>query len=174
MSRAPLIPRDQRSTVLPLLGVGVAIGAGLYYLGSLRHSVLEAVLLVLLAAVVLALVPWALTRTGAVAERAYWASTPRQESTPPSAMDYRLIRLRRDLRDAIERDDRTDAIQPLLREITAERLRSIHDIDLDAEPERAQAAVDPNLWRYLTTAPSGTRRRNRAMLHTAIEGIERL
>lgn len=174
MSRQPLIPPDQRAVVLPIAALVLAVGAGLYYIGSLRHSLLEVVLLVLLAAAVLMLLPWAITRTSNDAERAYWASTPRQESVPPAALDYRLVRLRRDLRDALERDDRTDPIHPLLREITAERLRSLHDIDLDTEPERARAVLDPNLWTYLTTAPTGTRRRSRTMLHTAIEGIEKL
>ena len=172
--RGRLLPRDQAAVVLPALGLCLALGLALYLIGSLRHSVLEAVLLVLLASLVIALVPWALSRTNRYAERAHWASTPREESVPPSALDYRLVRLRRDLRDALERDDRTDEIQPLLRELTAERLRSRHDVDLDAEPDRAEQLLDPDLWRYLTTAPTGTRRRSRALLHTAIEGIEKL
>lgn len=174
MSLRRIVPPDQRATVIPTAIACLAIGAGLYYIGSLRHSVLEAALVVLLATMVIVLLPWALTRTSRYAERAYWVSTPRQESTPPAALDYRLVRLRRDLRDALERDDRGDVIQPLLREITAERLLAHHDIDLDAQPERARATLDPHLWTYLTTPPTGTRRRSRTLLHTAIEGIEKL
>lgn len=162
-----------RRTLPIVLGV-LALGAGLAYIGSLRHSTLEVVLLVVAAAVLIALLTSALSETPAGAERAYWASTPRQETTAPSSLDYRLISLRRDLRDALEREDRRDAIHGLLRELTAERLQANHDIDLDAEPERARAVLDPNLWTYLTNPPTDTRRRSRALLHTAIEGIEKL
>ena len=89
-------------------------------------------------------------------------------------MDYRLVRIRRDLRDALERDDREDPVWPLLRDLAAERLRARHDIDLDADPEAARQVVDPLLWRYLTTPPTDARKRSRSALHTAIEGIEKL
>ena len=127
-----------------------------------------------LAALAAALVPWALSRTSRYAERAYWASTPRQESVPPAALDYRLVRLRRDLRDALERDDRADEIHPLLRELTRERLEALHGIDLDTDPEAARAVMDPHLWRYLTHPPTDERRRSKSALHTAIEGVEKL
>jgi len=84
------------------------------------------------------------------------------------------VRLRRDLRDAVERDDRSDEIYPVLRGLAAERLRAHHQIDLDTEPERARQVVDADLWRYLTTPPTDTRKRSRTSLQTAIEGIENL
>ncbi|MFX0537943.1 hypothetical protein ACQBAT_04215 [Ornithinimicrobium sp. Y1847] len=171
-----MIPRDQRGVVLPLALTVLAVGAVMFYIGSLRHTPLEAVVVVALAAVVIALLPWALTRTTRYSERAYWASTPRQESVPPSALDYRLVRLRRDLRDAIERDDRPDLVHPLLRELAAERLLAHHDIDLD-DPDAADAArarMDDQLWHYLTTPPTDRRKRSRSSLHAAIEGIEKL
>ncbi|MFK5633113.1 MULTISPECIES: hypothetical protein [unclassified Ornithinimicrobium] len=173
-ARRGRIPAEVRTLVLPVAGWVVALGVVLFVVGSLRYSMAEALLVVLLAAVVLALVPWSVTRTARRSERAYWVSTPRQESVPPAALDYRLVRIRRDLRDAVERDDRPDEIYPLLRELTTERLRSRHDLDLDSEPERVRALVDPQLWRYLTTPPTDTRRRSRAAVHTALEGIEKL
>lgn len=166
--------RDTRGSSLTLALVVVLVGGLLFYVGSLQHSLPEIVALVLVAAVATPLLARALARSGRHAERAYWASTPRQESVPPSAMDYRLLRIRRDLRDALERDDRDDPIYPLLRELTAERLRTGHGIDLDTQPEAARQVVDPLLWRYLTTPPTDTRRRSRSALHTAIEGIEKL
>lgn len=168
------IPADVRGIVLPVAGWVVGLGVVLYVVGSLRYSLAEALLAVTLAAVVLGLAPWAVSRTARRSERAYWVSTPRQEAVPPSALDYRLVRIRRDLRDAAERDDRPDEIQPLLRELAAERLRAHHDVDLDTEPERARALLDPQLWHYLSTRPPGTRRRSRAVLNTALEGIEKL
>lgn len=160
--------------VLPVAGTVIVVGALLYYVGSLRYSALEAVAAVLLGAVVLGLVPWAIARTGSGADRAYWLTLSTQDAAPPAPLDYRLVRLRRDLRDAVERDDRVDEIYPVLRELAAERLRSRHGVDLDAEPERARPLVDDHLWRYLTTPPTDSRKRSRTALQTAIEGIERL
>ncbi|MDO5738958.1 MAG: hypothetical protein Q4P07_02300 [Ornithinimicrobium sp.] len=174
MRRRPLLSPDVRSVVVPL-GLGtIGTGALLFFIGSLRYTVLEAALVVLLAAVVISLAPLVLTRSGRYAERAYWASTPRQESVPPAALDYRLVRLRRDLRDAVERDDRTDEIYPLLRDLTSERLLALHGINIESDPEGAKAAMDPHLWRYLTHPPTDDRRRSRGALHTALEGIEKI
>ncbi len=167
-------PEAPRSTSLWLGGTVVVLGALLFYVGSLRYSPTEAVVAVLLGALVAALVPWAVSATGRGAERAFWASTPRQEAVPPAPLDYRLVRLRRDLRDAVERDDRHDEVYPVLRALAAERLRAHHDVDLDAEPERARAVLDPALWRYLANPPTDTRKRSRTALLTAIEGIEKL
>lgn len=157
-------------SVLLLLGTGVV----LWYIGSLPYSPVEAVLVVLLTTTVLLLVHFALTRTGRAVRPAYWVSSPRLESAPPAAMDYRLLRLRRDLRDALERDDRPDDIYPVVRGLAAERLRAHHDIDLDTQPEQAQRVAAPGLWAYLSTPPTDTRKRSRSALHTAIEGIEKL
>lgn len=167
-------PGNPRGSVLPVAGFVLLLGSLLFYVGSLRYSLPEAVAAVLLGALVISLVPWAITGTGHDAERAYWVSTPRLEAAPPAALDYRLVRLRRDLRDAIERDDRTDEVYPVLRGLAAERLRANHQIDLDTEPERARQVVDPHLWRYLSTPPTDTRKRSRTSLQTAIEGIENL
>ena len=167
-------PGNPRGSSLPVAGFVLFMGGLLYYVGSLRYSAPEAVAAVVLGAVVLALVPWAVSGTGQDAERAFWSSTPRVEASPPAALDYRLVRLRRDLRDAIERDDRTDEIYLVLRDLAAERLRAHHQVDLDTEPERARAVVDDHLWRYLTTPPTDTRKRSRTSLQTAIEGIENL
>lgn len=168
------MPRDLRGTVVPL-GVGVLLlGVLLFYVGALRHTPAEAAAVVVLAALAAALLPWAVVRTGRYAQRAWWASTPRQESAAPTALDYRLVRIRRDLRDAVERDDRVDPIFPVLHELTAERLRARHGVDLGTQPERARELLDPHLWRYLSAPPSDTRKRSRSALNTAVEGIEKL
>ena len=161
-------------SALPLLVGTLLLGALLFYVGSLPHGPAAVTAIVVVAAVVAPLLLGALTRGGRGAERAYWSSALHQESVPPAAMDYRLVRIRRDLRDALERDDREDPVWPLLRDLAAERLRARHDIDLDADPEAARQVVDPLLWRYLTTPPTDARKRSRSALHTAIEGIEKL
>lgn len=163
-----------RAAYLPFGVVALGVGALLYYIGSLPHTLPEAVLVVLLGTVGLALIHRALRAATREVEPAYWVSTPHAESAPPAAMDYRLLRLRRDLRDALERDDRPDHVYAVLRELTAERLRARHDIDLDDQPELARQALSPGLVRYLDAPPSDTRRRSRSALHHAIEGIEKL
>lgn len=170
----PTLAARLRAAYLPFTLVALGVGALLYYIGSLPHTLPEAILVVLLGTAVLALIHRVLSRAAREAEPAYWVSTPHAEATPPAAMDYRLLRLRRDLRDALEREDRPDHVYPVVRELTAERLRARHDIDLDLEPERARQVLTPGLARYLDTPPTDTRRRSRSALHHAIEGIENL
>ena len=162
-----------RATLVPAL-VTLFVGGLLWYVGSLPYSLARVGVVVLLGGTVATLAISLLSRTGEGVERAYWVSTPRGEATAPAALDYRLLRLRRDLRDALERDDRTDGIYPVLRDLAAERLRAHHDIDLETEPERARAAMDNRLWHYLTHPPTDTRRRSRSSLQHAVEGIETL
>lgn len=170
MTRGPRL----RRTVLPVLVGTLAVAALLYLVGSLPHTLPEVIALVLLAGTAFGLLLAALERTGRGIEPAWWASTPREESSAPAAMDYRLVRLRRDLRDALERDDREDTIHPVLRELAAERLTAHHGIDLATQPDEARAAMSPQLWQYLTHPPTGTRRSHRGALQNAVEGIEKL
>ena len=163
-----------RRTLLSALLATLALGALLYLVGALPHTLPEILAVVLLAGTALGLLLVALERTGRGIEPAWWASTPREEAAAPTALDYRLVRLRRDLRDALERDDRPDTVHAVLHELAAERLRALHDIDLTTQPEQARAATGPELWHYLTTPPTGTGRRSRGALLTAIEGIEKL
>lgn len=172
--RARRRPRVGWSAILPALVLVPIVGGLLWYVGSLPHSPPEVLLVILIGGVAVTLALTSVGRVGEGVERAHWVSTPRHEATPPSALDYRLLRLRRDLRDALERDDRPDQIHGVLRDLAAERLRTHHDIDLDAEPERAQKVVDARLWHYLTHPPTDTRRRSRSALENAIEGIEKL
>lgn len=166
--------RTLRRQLTPALVGALLVGALLYYIGSLPYALPLAVVAVVLVGLVLGLALWGATSTTRDVEQAYWVSTPRQESAPPDAMDYRLLRLRRDLRDALERDDRGDHIYPVVRELAAERLLAHHDVDLETEPERARAVLDPHLWNYLTRPPTDRRKRSKSALHTAIEGVEQL
>lgn len=168
------LPRDLRRALLVGLLVAVAAGAGLWFIGSLRHALPAAILVVVLLGTVVTVIFWLMGRVGEDVEQPYWVSTPREESVAPDVLDYRLMRLRRDLRDALERDDRPDEIYPVIRELAAERLLAEHDIHLDAQPEAARAVLDEQLWSYLSTPPTDTRKRSKSALHTAIEGIEKL
>ena len=168
------LPRDLRRSLVPATIITLGLGAGLWFIGSLPYGLLPAVLVVLLGGTVATLTLYAVARLGEDVDQAYWVSTPRQEAVPPDVMDYRLVRLRRDLRDALERDDRGDDIYPVIRELAAERLRALHDIDLETHPEDAQRVMDPQLWRYLAAPPTDARKRSKSALHTAIEGVEKL
>lgn len=172
--RARRRPRDAWGSVLPALLLVPMVGGVLWYVGSLPHSLPEVVLVVLLGGVALTLALASAARLGDGVERAYWVSTPRGDSVPPAALDYRLLRLRRDLRDAVERDDRPDHVHAVVRGLAAERLQARHGVDLQTEPDRAAALVGPALWHYLTHPPTDTRRRSRSALENALEGIENL
>ncbi|MGC5583223.1 hypothetical protein ACQE98_03625 [Ornithinimicrobium sp. W1679] len=163
-----------RRTLLGALAATLVVGSLLYLVGALPHSLPEVLAVVLLAGTVLGLLLAALRRTGDGVEPAWWASTPREEAIAPAAMDYRLVRLRRDLRDALERDDRPDTVHAVLHDLAAERLRALHGVDLAAQPDEARALTGPELWHYLTHPPTGTRRSSRGAVQTAIEGIEKL
>lgn len=166
--------RDAWNSLVPALILVPAAGGLLWYVGSLPHSLPETLLVILLGGTAVTLTVTSVARVGEGIERAHWVSTPRADSVPPAALDYRLLRLRRDLRDAIERDDRRDDVHAVIRELAAERLRARHDIDLETQPERAEQLVGPALWHYLTHPPTDTRRRSRSALENAIEGIEKL
>src|SRR5699024_10381273 len=114
------------------------------------HSLPETLLVVLLGGAALTLTLTSVARAGEGVERAYWASTPRTDAVPPAALDYRLLRLRRDVRDAVERDDRRDEVHAVLRDLAAERLRARHGVDLDTEPARAAELLGPALHHYLS------------------------
>ena len=163
-----------RRHVVPGVVIAALLGGLLFFIGALPYSWPLAVVVVGLSGLVGGLMTWGMVVTAGDVEQAYWVSTPRQETAPPDAMDYRLLRLRRDLRDALERDDRADEIYPVVRELAAERLLAHHDVDLETQPEQARALLDPHLAAYLEHPPTDTRRRSRSALHTAIEGVEKL
>lgn len=166
--------RNAWNAILPALLLVPVVGGLLWYVGSLPHSLPEVLLVIALGGIAVTLVLTSVGRVGEGVERAHWVSTPHHESAPPAALDYRLMRLRRDLRDALERDDRRDEIHGVVRDLAAERLLTRHGIDLDTEPERAEQAVGPRLWTYLTHPPTDTRRRSRGALENALEGVEKL
>lgn len=174
MRKQTWLPRELRLSLIPGALITALAGAVLWVIGSLPHSRTVSALIMSLGWIVATCSWWLVRDSGQRAERALWVSDARQEAAAPAALDYRLIRLRRDLRDALERDDRPDEIYPLMRRLTAERLHAHHGIDLEDEPERAKDAMTPALWRYLSRPPTDTAKRSANALHTAIEGIEKL
>ena len=173
----PLVPMSRAawawrigSTVVVATGIGLL----LWYVNSLRHGVVLSAGVVASVTAVVALLVWTTGEHGQRLQAASWFPSRREEATPPSSLDYRLLRLRRDLRDTTERNDREDCIYPQIVELTQERLQSGHGIDLHAEPDRAGEVLHPELVKYLTHPPHGTGKRSRRELHTVIQRIEEL
>lgn len=75
------------------------------------------------------------------------------------------MRLRRDVRDTAERNDRPDTIAPLLFELATARLQARHGFNVhDADTEAARRLLPPDLHSYLLAAGSGTARRSKREL----------
>jgi hypothetical protein len=155
--------------------VGSAVvGSLLWYVGVLPHGYPASLMLSLGFGLVVFLVVWTAQEHGPHLEAAAWFTSRREEAAPPTSLDYRMLRLRRDLRDALERNDRTDDIYALVRELAAERLSAHHDLDLSTQPEEAVRVLTADLTAYLNRPPRGTERRSRRQLERAIDGIEEL
>lgn len=150
------------------------IGALLWVVRVLDHPWYLNLLALVVLGTVIAGAVWTVQDHSRGLRTAQWYSTHLEEAAPPPGLDYRLVRLRRDLRDAVERSDRVDVVHAQLWALTAERLASLHDIDLQADPEAAAAVLHPELRRYLDHPPSGTARRSRKDLTRAIQRIEEL
>lgn len=155
--------------------VGTAlVGALLWYVGSLGHAWPVNILVLAVCGAAGFLLTWTVSEHGQRAEVASWYATRREESAPPATLDYRLMWLRRDLRDTVERNDRPDAIYPVLRELALERLQAKHGIDPESDPQSARETMHPDLVGYLAHPPTTTRRQDRRRLETVIQRIEEL
>ena len=159
--------------VVALSCVGLG-GVLLWFVGSLpRDPLFAGVVAVLLGGAITALW-WSSVDLPRPADAASWYAVRREESAVPPSLDYRLVRLRRDLRDALERNDRGDEVHPLLRELTRVRLLQRHTVDLDTEPEQAVALMSPALAKYLASPPKANEKRSMKQLSDALTGIEEL
>jgi hypothetical protein len=161
-----------RDRVVAAATIFLVAGSLLWYVGSLPEEPWLAAVVMLLVTVTGGLLVWSLGDHSTEAEAASWHVPLREESAVPLATDDRLVRLRRDLRDALERSDRPDEIHPLLCDLTVERLRAAHGIDARTDPVAAQEVLPQDLWRYLTTPPRGTARRSARQLSRALDHIE--
>ncbi len=151
-----------------------ALGALAWYVGSLGHHPALNVLVILACGAVAFPLTWTIADHGQHATIATWYATRQEESAPPVSLDYRLLWLRRDLRDTVERADRPDTIHPLLVELVRERLRTKHGIDLDTQPAAARELLPPNLVRYLDQPATANRRQDRRRLEDIVHRIEEL
>lgn len=162
-----------RRAILAFLGTAV-VGALLWFVNVLRFDLPTALIIALMIGTVVTLLTWVMAEESPRLKAPYWFATNREESVRPAALDYRMLRLRRDLRDATERSDRTDEIYPVVRSLAAERLLANHDIDLDSAPEAAAQVMGPRLTAYLTHPPTGTGRRSKRDIDRALDRIEEL
>lgn len=156
---------------LSCIGLG---GALLWFAGSLPRDPVFAGFVAALVGGAVAALWWSSVDLPQPADAASWYAVRREESAVPPSLDYRLVRLRRDLRDALERNDRGDHVHPLLRELTRARLMQRHTVDLDADPDAAAALMSPALAKYLASPPKGNEKRSMKQLSDALTGIEEL
>lgn len=160
---------------LGALAVVAMLGLLLWYVRVLPDSLPLALLVMLLMVAVIGMLMWSLADHAGDLEAASWhAALPDRESSGPMALDYRLARLRRDLRDALERDDRPDTIHPLICDLAVEQLRARRGVEARSDPEAARQVLDPAVWDYLTTPPTTNARRSSKQLARVLDELERL
>ncbi|NLG23206.1 MAG: hypothetical protein GX555_17435 [Actinomycetales bacterium] len=174
VARARSTRRDRIQRAAGAFLATALIGALLWYINVLRFDLAPAIVLAVLVGAVVTLLTWVMSEESVRLKPAYWFATMREESVRPAALDYRMLRLRRDLRDATERSDRVDEIFPVIKELAAERLMANHDIDLDAQPDQAAAVMHPDLLKYLSKPPTGTAKRSKRDIARALDRIEEL
>lgn len=162
-----------RRALLSFLWTALA-GALLWFLNVLRFDLATALIIAFTVGTVVTLLTWVMAEASPQLKAANWFATLRQESVRPAALDYRMLRLRRDLRDATERSDRVDEIYPIIRALAAEQLQARHDVDLDATPAAAAEIMGAQLTAYLDHPPTGTSRRSKRDISRALDRIEEL
>ncbi len=162
----------RRLAVALLAGAGA--GAALVFLESLDLGLVANLVLVLAGTVIGAGLAWTAADLYPGARPAYWSSSVPPRHRPRRGGDFRLYRLRRDLRYTLEDNREADAIRPLLISLVEERLLSRHGVRLRTEPEAARHLLGPTLARYVAAPPGNRRRRSRSHLTTILDRIEEL
>ncbi len=160
-------------TAVAVICIGLG-GALLWFGGSLPREPIVAAVVAVLVGGALAALWWSSIDLPRPADAASWYAVRRDEAAVPPSLDYRLVRLRRDLRDALERNDRRDEVHPLIRELTRARLMQRHTVDLDAQPDEAAALMSAALTTYLASPPKANEKRSMKQLSDALTGIEEL
>lgn len=100
--------------------------------------------------------------------------TPAYVSAVPTARDPRFSRLARMLSEATDRLTVSDEIHRTLRNLTVQRLAEHHRVDLADDPERAQAILGAELYRYVTRPARRLRGNDAAQLSRLLTRIEAL
>ncbi len=163
-----------RRRVLNGLAVVVLLGLLLWYVRVLPQSPGLALLVMLLLVTVTCLLMWSHADHVGDLEAASWHTALPAEAGGPMALDYRLVRLRRDLRDALERDDRPDEIHALVCDLAVDQLRVRHGVDARNDPEAARELLAPPVWDYLTSPPTTTAKRSARQLAAVLDQLEQL
>ncbi|MGB3258956.1 MAG: hypothetical protein WBG89_04260 [Ornithinimicrobium sp.] len=160
--------------ILTVVLLAAAGGGLLWFVGSLpRDPVLAGAITVIISGI-LSVLWWSRSDMPAPAETASWYAVRRDHSAVPPALDYRLVRLRRDLRDALERSDREDLVHPLISTLARDRLLERHGVDLHTDPDEAAKHLTPALATYLSRPPTTTAKASFTQISGALSGIEEL
>lgn len=158
-------------TVIVLAAAG---GGLLWFVGSLPRDPVLAAAVIVITTGTLSLLWWSRSDMPPAAEPASWYAVRRDHTAVPPALDYRLIRLRRDLRDALERSDREDLVHPLISALARDRLLERRGVDLHTDPDEAARHLTPALATYLAHPPTSTAKANFTTISEALSGIEEL
>ena len=76
------------------------------------------------------------------------------DTSPADEQDVRLARLDASVRRAAESGDQYARVtRPAMRQLAAERLRTRHGIDVNADPARARQRMGEDLWEMFATPP---------------------
>jgi hypothetical protein len=129
----------------------------------------------LLAIIVLAafVVIWGAQGVAPFARSTDW-TTGYVSSQDSAGHDPRFSRLSRLLGEATDRLTVSDEIHRTLRVLTVERLTRLHDVDLDTQPEQAEALLGGELFRYVSRPARRLRGNEAAHLSRLLSRIEAL
>jgi hypothetical protein len=153
--------------------VGCLVLTALVLVGVVLGGGAPRVELFLAIGIVVALGGLALRRIGDAVRPVHWPPTPRPVHQGDDHADPRLSALdaavRRSGEDSMAYRSR---LQPLLRQLAAQRLRRAHGVDMATQPDAARALLGDDVWPLLTlptAEPVTTRQLDRVV--TAIERI---
>lgn len=153
-----------------------AVGLLLSYVRVIDHPWYLSLAIVLTLGFAIAATTIVLSEHGPRVGPAQWSPAfDREAAHPPGGMDLRLMWLRRQVAEVVERREDSPELRELLSRLAAAALLERHDIDMQAEPERAAKLLHPDLIAYLNSpAPSGPTARPMRALTRAIDRIEEI
>lgn len=131
------------------LVVAAVLLLAMLWLGMLDHGPVLNVAIVLGGAVLATAAYRAIRTLAGWSEPAHWFVTLRDSSTTPPVLDFRVIRLHRDLTDTLQGERPQDRTRATLAGLARQRLLRVHGIDPDTDPDAAGQVLGEAATRYL-------------------------
>lgn len=138
---------DLRRRVIWLVIAAAVVSTVLILTDALIHHVLINVIagVAITAAVLVAI--WMIRSHRSMVQHAYWYTQSPDSDMPSAGFDYRMFRLRRHIRGAVETED--DRLYQVISALTRDRLLSKHDVDLHQDRAAAERFLGRDLAEYL-------------------------